>query len=65
MFWEKLCKPNCADGKIGTYPVAVTLSAARTSAQGQWFSRLTVAWRAATPPNPTPSTYQLLPPGNP
>lgn len=64
-FWLKLCKPNCADGKIGTYPVAVKLSAVRTSAQGPWFSRLTVTWRSAHPPILTPGSYQLLPPGNP
>jgi hypothetical protein len=63
-FWEKLCQPNCADGKIGTYPVAVRLSAAQTSAQGPWFSRLSVTWQATVPPNPTPRTYELLPPGN-
>src|SRR5262249_55252758 len=33
-FWEKLCKPDCADGKIGTYPAAVALSAVKTSSQG-------------------------------
>ena len=26
MEWEKLCQPNCAEGKIGYYPVSVVLS---------------------------------------
>ena len=38
-FWEKLCKPSCADSRIGTYPAAVTLSAVKTSSQGPRFSR--------------------------
>src|SRR5580704_11624858 len=33
-FWEKLCQPNCAEGKTGTYPVTVTLSAVKSSASG-------------------------------
>jgi hypothetical protein len=62
--WEKLCKPDCADGQIGTYPVAVTLSAAKTSPQGQWFSRLTVTWEATRPPNQTPDSFLTPPPGS-
>jgi len=61
-FWEKLCQPNCASGKIGTYPVLVTLSVVKTSSQGPWFSRLTVTWRATQPPNPTPDSFPLMPP---
>ena len=34
MFWDKLCEPSCAHGKIGTYPVAVMFSAVKTSSQG-------------------------------
>lgn len=62
--WEKLCKPNCADGQIGTYPVAVTLSAVKTSSQGPWFSRLTVTWEATRPPNQTPDSFLTPPPGS-
>ncbi len=61
-FWEKLCKPNCATGKIGTYPVTVTLSAVRTSPGGPWFSILTVTWDGNRPPNPTPSRFRLTSP---
>jgi len=60
--WEKLCVPNCAEGKIGTYPVAVTLSGVEASAQGPWFSVLTVTWQAGRPPNATPESYPLQPP---
>jgi hypothetical protein len=59
--WEKLCKPNCAVGQIGTYPVAVTLSAVKASSQGPWFSRLTVTWEANRPPSETPYSF-LTPP---
>jgi hypothetical protein len=62
MFWDKLCEPSCAAGKIGTYPVAVTLSAAKTSPRGQWFSLLTVTWEAAKPPRPAPGSFRLTPP---
>ncbi|HEY6315273.1 MAG TPA: hypothetical protein VIY52_31330 [Streptosporangiaceae bacterium] len=62
--WEKLCKPDCADGQIGTYPVAVTLSAVKTSSQGRWFSRLTVTWEATRPPNQTPDSFLTPPPGS-
>ena len=58
-FWENLCKPNCATGTIATYPVTVTLSAARTSSHGQWFSLMTVAWKANRPPNQTPNRLPL------
>jgi hypothetical protein len=57
--WEKLCVPNCAEGKTGTYPVAVTLSAVRSSASGPWFSRLTVSWEGQRPPGTTPSSFPL------
>jgi hypothetical protein len=57
--WEKLCVPNCAEGKTGTYPVAVTLSAVRSSASGPWFSRLTVTWEGQRPPGTTPSSFPL------
>jgi hypothetical protein len=62
--WEKLCKPNCAVGQIGTYPVAVTLSAVKISSQGPWFSRLTVTWEATRPPNQTPDSFPTPPPGS-
>jgi hypothetical protein len=62
MFWQKLCQPNCAEGKIGTYPVAVALSAVKSSPQGPWFSHLTVTWEGARPPGTTPSSYPLTPP---
>jgi hypothetical protein len=62
--WEKLCKPNCATGRIGTYPVAVTLSAVKTSSRGPWFSRLTVTWEAGRPPGQTPVSFLTPPPGS-
>lgn len=55
--------PNCVTGKIGHYPVDVTLSAARASAKGRWFSELTVSWQGSRPPNHTPDSFTLMPPG--
>jgi hypothetical protein len=63
-FWDKLCEPSCASGKIGTYPIVVTLSAVKTSSQGPWFSRLTVTWEATRPPSPVPDSFLLTPPRN-
>lgn len=63
LLWEKLCVPDCATGKIGYYPVDVTLSAVRASAKGQWFSQLTVDWEGTRPPNRTPDAFTLMPPG--
>jgi hypothetical protein len=63
LLWEKLCVPDCATGKMGYYPVDVTLSAARASAKGQWFSELTVSWQGRRPPTQTPGTFTLMPPG--
>jgi len=48
---------------MGYYPVDVTLSAVRASAKGQWFSELTVSWQGSRPPNQTPDTFTLMPPG--
>jgi hypothetical protein len=62
LLWEKLCVPDCATGKMGYYPVIVTLSAVRASAKGQWFSELTVSWQGSRPPNRTPDTFTLMPP---
>jgi hypothetical protein len=62
LLWEKLCVPDCAAGKMGYYPVDVTLSAVRASAKGQWFSELTVSWEGSRPPNQTPDTFTLMPP---
>jgi len=62
LLWEKLCVPDCATGKIGYYPVDVTLSAVRSSAKGHWFSELRVSWPGIRPPNQTPDTFQLMPP---
>jgi hypothetical protein len=62
MLWENLCQPNCAEGKIADYPVAVTLSLVKTSSQGAWFATLTVAWEGARPPNQTPDSFALTPP---
>jgi hypothetical protein len=61
-FWENLCQPSCAEGKIATYPVTITLSTVRTATEGPWFSRLTVAWQGNRPPNSTPSAFPLTPP---
>jgi hypothetical protein len=63
LMWEKLCVPDCATGKIGYYPVDVTLSAVRASAKEQWFSELTVSWQGSRPPNKTPDSFTLMPPG--
>ena len=62
LLWEKLCVPDCATGKIGYYPVDVTLSAVRSSAKGHWFSELRVSWQGSRPPNQTPDTFELMPP---
>ena len=62
LLWEKLCVPDCAAGKMGYYPVEVTLSAVRASAKGQWFSELTVSWEGSRPPNQTPDTFTLMSP---
>jgi hypothetical protein len=64
LLWENLCQPNCATGKIATYPVAVTLSAVKTSSQGPYFSSLALAWQGNRPPNSTPDTFGLLPPSS-
>lgn len=53
--WENLCKPDCADGTIGTYPVAIALSDVKSSSHGPWFSLLTVTWEGTRPPNLTPA----------
>ena len=63
LLWEKLCLPDCATGKIGYYPVDVTLTTVRASAKGPWFSELTVSWQGSRPPNRTPDTFTLMPPG--
>jgi hypothetical protein len=62
LFWEKLCQPNCADGKTGYYRARVRLSAVQESAQGPWFSRLIVTWQSTAPPPTTPDSYRLTPP---
>ena len=62
LLWEKLCVPDCATGKIGYYPVDVTLSAVRSSAKGHWFSELRVSWQGNRPPNQTPDAFTLMPP---
>jgi hypothetical protein len=62
MFWDKLCQPSCAAGKIGSYPVTVRLSVVKTSARGPWFSRLTLTWPRARPPRPAPDSFRLTPP---
>jgi hypothetical protein len=63
LLWENTCVPNCATGKFAHYPVAVTLSAVKASAKRPWFSRLTVTWQGSRPPNQTPDTFTLMPPG--
>lgn len=63
--WENQCVPNCAEGKLAKYPVAVTLSAVEPSSKGPWFSRLTITWGHDRPPNQTPSTFRLEAPGSP
>jgi hypothetical protein len=63
LLWENQCAPSCAAGKYTHYPVAVTLSAVKTSARGRWFSRLTITWEGSRPPNATPDAYTLMAPG--
>jgi hypothetical protein len=58
-FWEKLCKPNCAEGKIGMYPVTVTLSAVKPSSRGPWFSQLSVTFTGQRPPGIVPPSFAL------
>jgi hypothetical protein len=60
--WLNLCQPNCADGKYGHYPVKVTLTDVRNSAQGPWFKDLKIAYEGARPPYSLPSSYVMLPP---
>lgn len=62
---ENQCVPNCAEGNFAKYPVAVTLSGVKSSAEGPWFGRLTVTWERNRPPNQTPDTFTLEPPGSP
>jgi hypothetical protein len=62
-FYEKLCQPSCAAGKVGTYPVKATLSNVQTSSRGAWFGSVTFTWGSPQPPAPLPpSTYQLTKP---
>lgn len=60
--WLNLCQPNCAEGKNGYYPVKVTLSHVKDSAQGPWFSDLTIAYAGARPPYKLPASYPMMPP---
>lgn len=59
---ENLCQPSCAAGTTGTYPVAVALSAVRTSSQGPWFSLVTITFTGARPPHPPENPLPLPPP---
>jgi hypothetical protein len=60
--WLNLCKPNCAEGKYGHYPVRVTLTDVKSSRQGPWFSDLTIAYEGARPPYKLPLSYSMMPP---
>jgi hypothetical protein len=62
--WENQCVPNCAEGKFAKYPVAVALSAVRSSADGPWFSLLKLTWEGDRPPGHVPDTWTLMPPGS-
>jgi hypothetical protein len=62
---ENGCVPSCAEGKFAKFPVAVRLSGVTSSAEGPWFSRLTVTWESTRPPNQTPDTFTLESPGSP
>jgi hypothetical protein len=66
VFWENECVPtaSCGSAQFSRYPVAVTLSAVKASTDGPWFSRLTVTWEAGRPPNQTPDSFTLTPPGS-
>ncbi|MCL2584598.1 MAG: hypothetical protein FWE35_19305 [Streptosporangiales bacterium] len=57
--YENLCQPNCAEGKYGKYPVAVTLSGVKSSSEGRYFSELSVTWEGTRPPNQTPNSFVL------
>jgi len=58
--WEHICVPYCAaSAKSAYYPVTVTLSQVKTSALGQWFSKLTLTWRGKPPPVTTPDAFPL------
>lgn len=60
--WLKLCKPDCASGGFGQYPVSVTLSNVKRSAHGQYFGTLTISFTGTRPPVNLPDSYGLLPP---
>ena len=66
VFWENECVPtaSCGSTQFSRYPVMVTLSAVKASADGRWFSRLTVTWAAGRPPNQTPASFTLTSPGS-
>ena len=66
VFWENECVPtaSCGSAQLSRYQVMVTLSAVKASADGRWFSRLTVTWPAGRPPNQTPDGFTLTPPGS-
>ena len=66
VFWEDECVPtaSCGSAQFSRYPVMVTLSAVKASTDGPWFSRLTVTWEAGRPPNQTPDSFTLTPPGS-
>lgn len=64
-FWEHVCTPYCAaSSKYAHFPVSVTLSRVKTSAQGQWFSRLTVTWQGKRPSGTMPDVFPLEAPGS-
>jgi hypothetical protein len=59
-FWAHVCTPSCAaSGTYAYYPVAVTLSQVKTSARGEWFSKLTVTWPGQRPPGTMPDAFPL------
>lgn len=60
--WLKLCKPNCASGGIGHYPVSVTLSNVKSSSRGRYFGMLTISFTGTRPPATLPASYGLMPP---
>lgn len=60
--WLKLCKPNCASGSTGHYPVSVTLSNVKTSSRERYFGTLTIAFTGTRPPATLPASYGLMPP---
>jgi hypothetical protein len=62
--WVKDCKPNCAEGKIITYPATIILSGVKkTTTDGLLFSTVTATYLSGNPSGPAIDHFALpLPP---